>query len=362
MNDRQKILDRITNDDIINIMEELGSDRYREVSDGILFRTICHNGEYNGKLKLHYHNNSKTFNCYTSCGYIGDIFSLVMHMKEWKYYKAFEFVCRFLNITISHSMISKGFKEVSDNKFINKFLPKSDRMTTEKLEPKNEDILSSFYNLYYEGWVKDHISIETMKIFNIKFNILDGCIVIPHYSISNDLVGVRGRFLKESMLNDGKKYMPLVINGELYNYPTSLNLFGLNINANNIFKYKKILIGESEKFVMQHYTYYPNDSIAVGLNGSALSDEQINIIKSLGVETVILALDKEYETIEQEQQYAFKIRKSIINKLYPFFNIEIIWDRDGLIGFKDSPTDHGKETFEKLYKKRIKYINEPNVN
>ena len=99
MNGRQEILNKISDDDIINIMEELGSGRYRQVADGLLFQTCCHNESGSGKLKLHYHSDSKTFNCYTECGYIGDIFSLVMHIKEWKYYKAFEFVCRFLNIT-----------------------------------------------------------------------------------------------------------------------------------------------------------------------------------------------------------------------------------------------------------------------
>ena len=34
--------------------------------------------------------------------------------------------------------------------------------------------------------------------------------------------------------------------------------------------------------------------------------------------------------------------------------VTIIWDKvDGLLGYKDSPTDRGKNTYEKLVKNRI---------
>ncbi|MGL5623994.1 hypothetical protein, partial [Cetobacterium sp.] len=153
----------------------------------------------------------------------------------------------------------------------------------------------------------------------------------------------------------GRKYMPLVIGDFVCKYPTGSNLYGLNINRENIKRSKIMIIGESEKFVMQHNTFYPDQSVAVALNGSSLSYEQIKYIKDLGVEEVVLALDKEFKDASEEKEYAEKIVNSIIKKLHPMFKVSIIWDKDNLIEYKDSPTDQGKEIYEKLYKNRVIY-------
>ena len=49
-----------------------------------------------------------------------------------------------------------------------------------------------------------------------------------------------------------------------------------------------------------------------------------------------------------------KIRKGIIDKLTPYFTVSVVWDKHGLIGYKDSPTDKGSEIFWKLMSDRIK--------
>lgn len=348
----KEVLEKITDDDIIQIMESLGSDKHRCINDGILFRTICHNGENEGKLKLHYHSESKTFYCYTECGNLSNIFNLIMHIRDCKFYEAYIYVCEILGISNSYQSLTAGFKQLSDNSFINKFNRKEEEVY-EELRVLDESIINRFHNLYHQSWIDDHISIEVMKEFNIKFDILEGCIVIPHYDIKGDLIGIRGRYLDERKVEEGKKYMPLYIDGILCSYPTALNLFGININANNIIKYKRVIIGEAEKFVLQHKTFYPETSTAVALNGSSLSDYHIQLLKWLGVETIVLALDKEYTNNEEANSYSIKLKNAFIDRLKLYFNIEILWDTEDLIEYKDSPADKGKEVFDKLYENRF---------
>lgn len=350
-----EIVKQMSDEEVIKILEDLGSDNYRYVNDGILFRTICHNGANSGKLKLHYHRDSKTFHCYTECGQIGNIFNLYMHMYGCEFNDAYVYICEELNISMANIPLKYGFTEITDTSFINKFNNNSNNIKLEDLIVKDDNVLNRFSDMFYQKWIDEHISIETMKLFNIKFDILEGCIIIPHYNIAGDLIGIRARHLKENVIESFGKYMPLTIDGESYSYPTRLNLFGLNVNMLNIIKYKTIVIGESEKFVMQHKTFYPDTSTAVGLNGSVLSDEHIEILKGLGVETVVLALDKEYTNQEESDRYSILIKRKIVDKLYPFFNVEILWDRWNLIDYKDAPTDKGKEIYEELYKNRIIY-------
>ena len=55
---------------------------------------------------------------------------------------------------------------------------------------------------------------------------------------------------------------------------------------------------------------------------------------------------------DEEVFYRKKIRSTFLNKLDANFNCSIIWDTENLLGEKMSPTDAGKEIFEKLWKKK----------
>lgn len=352
----KEIINIMSDEDIINILDILGSAHPKKVSDGLLFQTVCHNEEGMGKFKLHYHSKSKTFYCYTQCGNIGNIFNLVKEVRGCNFKEAYIFVCEILGINSNYNALVYGFKEeATDNSFIKKFMPKPKEENIERLKIRDKGVLKEFWELYHKSWINDHISAETMKKFNIKYDILNNSIIIPHYNKNNQLIGIRARNLSIELIEEGKKYIPIFYNNELYNYPTGLNLFGLNITKHAIKKHKKVIIGESEKFVMQHVTFYGKDSVAVALGGSALSEYQIELLKELGVETVVLALDKEFQTETEAREYAEKIKRSFINKLYPYFGVEIIWDNRGLLCLKDAPTDKGIEIYEELYKNRLIY-------
>ena len=346
------VIEQITDYDVVDLLVDLGSSAPSFVRGGMLFNTICHNREPGeGKKKLHYHSETKTFFCYTECHNIGNIFRLVMKVRECSFREAYEYVC--LKLGISTTSLKYGFShEKSDNSFIRKF-NKQQKTKKEKIEIRDKSVLNKFWpNLFHQSWIKDNISIEVMKEFGIRYDIYENRIIIPHFDENDNLIGVRCRYLDAKKVEEGKKYMPITVDNVLYNYPTSMNLYGVNFNKNNIIKYKKVIIGESEKFVMQHKSFY-EDSVAVAISGSFISPEQIEILKKYEVDEVIIALDKEFENKEEEKVYMEKVQYKFVNPLCKYFTVSIVWDTENDLDLKDAPTDKGKEIFEKLYKNKI---------
>lgn len=342
----KQITEMLSNEDVINILSDLTEKHPRKHKNGLIFMTdICHGGD---SFKLYYYSESKTFHCFSGCNKHYSIFDLIKKKLDCDFPQAYEYVCMKLGISVS--AFSTGFHERRvDNSFINRFKKQKQE---HHVEIRDKSVLNSFYNMCHQSWINDHITIETMLKFGIKFDIEGYRIIIPHYDINNNLIGVRCRNLKPELVAEGKKYMPIVVNEILYNYPTSMNLYGINFNKDNIRKYKKVIILESEKGVLQHKSFYDN-SIAVAISGSSLHSYQIELLRNLEVEEVIIALDKEFTNEIEEEEYKAKIQNSFINQLSPYFNVSIIWDTQNKLEHKMSPTDKGKEVFEELYKNKI---------
>ena len=337
----------LTQDNIYDLLKDLGGEPTWK--DVIVSRTCCHNGPNSGKHKLVYYHDSKTFQCYTNCGTL-DIFSLVQKVLNMDFYNSYSYICAKFGITRD---FKEGFEtDKLDFSFFENFEKQEEFKTLPSLKEK---ILFSYDDIYHIDWINDGISIESMRKFGIKFNIYNNQIVIPHYDENNKLVGVRVRNLNKDLVESGIKYSPIYWKNQVLKHPTGSILYGLNKNIENINKIKKIILFESEKSVLQLDTMNPELSIGVCLSGSNLTNHQIEILKTLDIEEVIIALDKEYDEIgsEQEKYYAKKIKETIIDKLSPYFIVSVIWDIEGLIDEKSSPTDHGKEIFNKLFKNRI---------
>lgn len=197
-------------------------------------------------------------------------------------------------------------------------------------------------------WLQEGITEEAMDKFNIKYSISQNKIIIPHYNINNELIGIRGRALNVEDIEKGK-YKPVFIENTLYNHPLSLNLYGLNHTIENIKKSGKIILFESEKSVLLMDSYY-DFNFSAAVCGSNLNKNQINILlKNCPGVDIIIAFDKEYKRIDspEAKKYLDKIR-SIGYKYNKYFNFYYLADRTNLLDYKDSPIDKGPETFEFL--------------
>ena len=188
-------------------------------------------------------------------------------------------------------------------------------------------------------------------------------IIIPHYDMDGNLVGIRGRSYNIDDLIDGRKYMPAYLEKQCFKHPLGSCLYGLHENLAAIKKHKKIMLVESEKSVMQCYGYYGENCFVAATCGSSISPVQIDLLLKLGVEEVILAYDRENDTnpeSEQTREYEQKLLKVVL-PLTKYMNVYIVMDYEGLLPPKGSPSDMGQETLEKLMKKKI-YIPSPEVD
>lgn len=350
----KEIKEKLTLEHVLILLEELGAEpRESNNQNEILCKTVCHNGHSH---KLYLFKNTLNFHCFTNCGSV-DILQIVQNALDLDLRGAITHIARRFNFY--KSTFKYGFGNDSDCNDLNVVMSftKSNAVAKDKWIPFNiidEDILNEFYDFYHESFYGDGIGIYAMSKFGIKYDILNQRIIIPHRGHDGKLIAVRCRNLDQELIDRGMKYIPIVIKGKRLSTHTGQYFYGYYYNRHNIRKCKVAILVESEKAVMQYETMYPDKNITLALSSSNLSNFQIDYLKELGVQEVILALDKEFERdgTEQAKLYESKLKKSIVNRLN-FCRVSVIWDTNGLIGYKDSPLDKGKETFEILMRNRI---------
>lgn len=361
MLDSNKVKNKLTEQDIIKLCCHLqGNENYLfDNQNHPIFSTfLCHKGD---SQKLYYFPETKLFHCFT-CGSTYDVFELVRRAKDFETFKeSFDYIVKFFGFR------NNGFEEEQEVELINDwdifqkvqdYNENPSSLLPQEIKPIQENLMEYFYPLAApEEWQKEGISAEVMRYFNIRIDSALHKIIIEHRDVNGNLVGIRGRSYDPFEVNAGKKYMPVFIQGEMYNHPLGKNLYGLYNNKETIKKIKKICIFEAEKSVLQMATMYGiENNWSVAVCGSNISHDQIALILSMDVNEVVLAFDADHlgakgdqDTIEYEQ----KLLK-IVTPLLPYVNISIIFDYDHLLPHKASPSDCGKEIFEKLYHSRVR--------
>ena len=118
---------------------------------------------------------------------------------------------------------------------------------------------------------------------------------------------------------------------------------------------KKAIIVEGEKSCLQFQSYFGFDKdITVACCGSNISLQQIELLQQVGVEDIIIAFDRQFQKIGDNEFYHLKNNLLKIKSRYGnLFNISFIFDKDMITPYKSSPLDQGPDIFLKLYKNRI---------
>lgn len=348
----QELKNKLTDTDTKKILESLGATIYHEDDNIIITDTICHQGDSH---KLYYYKDTKSFYCYTNCGSL-DIIGVVCNNRGYTLPEAINWIC--IQCNVDNSQYGFGKTDViSDWEFINGYQKSKQKAETivKQITPYNPSILNIFQPWYSQDWIKDGISIQSMQKYNIQFCTLQQRIIIPHYDITNKLIGIRGRALLDSDVEMFGKYSPFQIQGKIYKHPLSQNLYGINQNLATIKKKQKVMLVEAEKGVLQADTMFGNDNFTLALCGCILNPYQRDLLIMLGVKEAIIALDKQYEKLDsvEAKKWADHIINKIIKPLSPYMSVYVLWDTENLLGFKDAPTDHGKETLLKLMDNKI---------
>ena len=337
-----------TKEDIDKVITYFGLD-YQDIGNAYVLPTYCHHHDSLGskKLYIYFNEDAVVFHCFTSCGSM-TLEKFIERYKNLNYYDAKRLIDEILDRSLNS--FDRLYKEEAlENPFVRK-----EKKTFKVNQVVDDSVLNRFYPIPCSGWVSEGISGKTQRKFGIRFDIEHNCIIIPQLNGDGQLVGIRRRALNKSDIEYSGKYKPIFANGRWFNSDTSTILYGLFENKENIKRSKKAIVFEAEKSVMQLDSFYNGAAPAVALYGSNMSSYQANLLRKLGVEELVVALDKEYQN-EHEYKTYLKVLVKKFKNFQSFFTITFILDdfNSSLLNYKDSPSDPGKETFEKLLRRRI---------
>ena len=328
---------------VIQLVSELGSDTYTEKTDHIEFKTICHNIDpEEASLKLYYYKKNNMFHCYTACGDTFNIYEL--------FKRRFELLgipYSFYEDVVLKIAGDQDVEELNSERYVSDLNRYKKTITNVNIPTINPTILKIFVFYPTIEWLKDGISEDAMRDYNILYSIGQNKIIIPHYDINGNLIGIRGRSLSEEDLTLGK-YMPVLIEGRLYSHPLGYNLYGLNKVKENIKRMKIAIVAESEKAALQYQTMFGKENnVCVAACGSSFHLYQLDLLMRAGAEKVLIAFDKEGENWKEQDKYYNKL-KDICERYKAKCNMGFIYDFKNLLKLKESPFDRGKDTFLKL--------------
>lgn len=357
--DKDKLKEQIDTEQVYDLMELWGGEP-EYVEGGLVAQTICHNLPGEGSRKLYYYENTKLCRCYTHCGSF-DIFDLCIKVMknqynlDWELYDAMDYIATYFGFAGEDK---KEEEILEDWEIFKRHKRQELQPISEVVLPEyNPVILTRFAYPHIASWEREGISYEIARKNLIGYYPGDEQITIPHFDVNNRLVGIRGRFLEGDKAERYGKYRPLLIGKTLYTHPLSMNLYNLNNSKENIGQYKVGIIFESEKSCMMYQTYYGrSEDISVACCGSSVSNYHIHLLRQAGAKEVILAFDRQFQEIGDEEFQRLKSKILHLHKKYgQTIKITSIFDKDMITGYKASPIDEGREKFEKLVLNRIMF-------
>lgn len=280
----------------------------------------------------------------TSDGSIkGDIFTVVMDIKNISFGKANRYLHKLLGLAYSYKP-QKDEQEKPDPLQIFKKVKRRTHKLDKDIPVYDESCMKEYIDLPYIGWVREGILPFACKRFNIGYSYDRKRIVIPERKWDgddNEYIGITGRTtIPNYEFLDIPKFFKLSDT-----YPKGLNVYGLNENYKSIQEVGYAVVLEAQKSVLKRYSR--KDGTAVSIGSCELTEEQVRILIGLNVE-IVIALD---EGISLNH-----IRKEC-DKFYPIRKVSYIYDRWGLIKeeSKDSPADMPDKVYRFLLKHRTIY-------
>ena len=264
-----------------------------------------------------------------------DLFTYISEQRLVEFADILSTVKSILNITDYYDFFG-------DRGIFGGFYERIRKRNISKINTYDESLLDKYKMYGNVRFVKDNISIDAQQFFGIRYDVESQGIVIPIRNQLGQLMGVKVRCNYE--VEDGEmKYYYLV--------PCSMSqtLFGYSQNYNYLVG-NTVYILESEKSVMQCYSYGIRNCVALG--SGSISNKQVQMLFELNPKKIIFLHDTGFK-----QEYLDR-NIAMIKNYSRFSEVEIgYWDYDGK-DYEDkvSPSDLGKYKFEQIINTEIKMI------
>lgn len=270
-----------------------------------------------------------------SDGTHGDIITAIMHKTNLSFRDVINDVYiklglshnnKFNNIPIKHNCI---FKDLLGD--ISGVAGKN--IYTQHQVDRYKPIISDMFR-------KDGIDLGTQIDWDIRYDNDSDRVVILWKNINGEVVGNTARANWKIDKDYRWKYISLMP------FDKKQYLFGIDKNKDYIKQSGYCVLVEAEKSTLQAYSFGFRSICSVGM--SYVSKEQVGILYKLGIRNIILAYDEDKHIIEYIK------RATDIKSWFDDIEVYAIYDKNKeflKIGSKNSPTDQGLETFQKLFNK-----------
>lgn len=272
---------------------------------------------------------------------------MVQYIQSTNFKGALNWLYETLNIQKKHYQREIGKLHIlAPAKTFIEYLQKEDEKTAERRDITLYDdmILDKYVSWDYENkdFEKDNILPSVQYSFGlipylaslpISWNLTyyTGYMVIPIFDEMGNLFGTKLRIDKAFQFCKQKYF-------QKERYPKGQILYGLNQTKYYIDQQREVIICESEKGVMQLYSYGYKNAVAVA--GHDISKIQKEKIIKLNVDKVVIAFDEDIKEKTLYKEY---------KKLCDFVNVTCLIDKYHILNEKESPMDN-PEKWETLYK------------
>lgn len=241
--DKYEVKDALEIEDVYEILDSLGAEPQMH-DDYIVAKTICHGGDSH---KLYYYANTKLLKCFTGdCGTM-DIFELLQKVQHLDLNEAVYYVVNFFNLQyrleeIDDTYLQEDWKIMRRWQELSPIAGNDEKLVLPEID---KNILRYYPQPRIQEWEKEHISKEVCDYMGIRYDPIEGAIIIPHLDENGRLVGIRQRTLIQENEKWGK-YRPWRHNNKQFNHPLGFNLYGLYQAKENIKNIQVAMVFESE--------------------------------------------------------------------------------------------------------------------
>lgn len=271
-------------------------------------------------------------------GYKGDVFSFIAQEKHVTFREVLQTTKKLLNLdeywepnktrTLFGGIYSRIYKQSEYN-----------------TKTYDENVLDQYQRRGNLLWLKDNITLEAQKFYDVHFDTVENSIIFPWRSCQGDIIAVKSRHNGEPPEGMSKYWYPLGgnISSSLFNYSQCYE----HLYNNDVY------IFESEKSCMIAWGRGIKNTLAIGSN--SLSPAQCKLLLQLQPKTIYLMLDSDLDLSETKKN------ADLIKKYASMRSVLIkFWDwRDSLeVGAKSSPMDGSVENWNYILRHETKDINE----
>lgn len=249
-----------------------------------------------------------------------DIIALVEFVRNCDYVEAVKWIKKVLHIE-DYYIVQKTTEQDKIDYILSHSKAVDEDIKNDLLPEIPEETLMAYLPWDNTIFYEDNISWETQAEFELGLDVFSHRITIPIRDETGRLIGVKGRRAWDIVDENNPKYK------YLKECEKSKILYGLSKTLPYIQEKGEVIVCESEKGVMQLWSYGYRNCVAVG--GHSISDWQARRLEELDVDiTIAFDKDVDIDVIEKE-----------LDKFETNHNLYYIYDENNLLDEKQSPMD-----------------------